>query len=60
MPGNIGRKNEKKQTLLWNFFLCMDGDFNVGISSEEGLEKLIEKTEKRSSPGRIGIWHGQL
>lgn len=39
----------------------MDGDFNVGISSEEGLEKLIEKkTEKRSSPDRIGIWHGQL
>lgn len=46
MSGNIGRKNEKKQTLLWNFFLCMDGDFNVGISSEEGLEKLIEKKRK--------------
>lgn len=24
----------------------MDGDFNVGISSEEGLEKLIEKKRK--------------
>lgn len=27
--------------------LCTDGDFNVGVSSEEGLEKLIEK--KRES-----------
>lgn len=26
--------------------LCSDGDFNVGISSEEGLEQLIEKERK--------------
>jgi Ca-activated chloride channel family protein len=26
--------------------LCTDGDFNVGISSNEGLEKLIEKERK--------------
>lgn len=26
--------------------LCTDGDFNVGVSSDEGLEKLIEKERK--------------
>lgn len=26
--------------------LCTDGDFNVGVSSEEGLQKLIEKERK--------------
>ena len=26
--------------------LCSDGDFNVGVSSEEGLEQLIEKERK--------------
>lgn len=26
--------------------LCTDGDFNVGVSSEEGLERLIEKERK--------------
>jgi Ca-activated chloride channel family protein len=26
--------------------LCTDGDFNVGVSSNEGLEKLIEKERK--------------
>jgi len=26
--------------------LCTDGDFNVGVSSEEGLESLIEKKRK--------------
>lgn len=26
--------------------LCTDGDFNVGVSSEEGLEQLVEKERK--------------
>ena len=26
--------------------LCSDGDFNVGVSSAEGLEQLIEKERK--------------
>ena len=26
--------------------LCSDGDFNVGVSSVEGLEQLIEKERK--------------
>lgn len=26
--------------------LCTDGDFNVGVSSDEGLEKLIEQERK--------------
>lgn len=26
--------------------LCTDGDFNVGVSSEEGLQKLVEKERK--------------
>ena len=38
--------------------LATDGDFNVGESSNGGMERLIE--EKRNFPYRAGIWNGQL
>lgn len=41
--------------------LASDGDFNVGITSRDELQKLVEEKEEiRCLPDRARLWHGKL
>ena len=42
---DIARKNYIREGNN-RVILCTDGDFNVGVSSSEGLERLVEKNVK--------------
>ncbi len=41
--------------------LCTDGDFNIGASSDDDMERLIEQERKTwCVPDCTGLWYGKL
>ncbi len=55
---NVARENFK-QGGNNRVILCTDGDFNVGASSDDAMERLIEQERKTGVFLTVlGIWHG--